>query len=262
MAHEHWIITPQGQIFAASWGAIDRSGNHPPIVLVHDSLGCVALWREFPSQLSEATGRAVVAYDRLGFGRSDSYPGQIPLGFVEEEADGVFATVCEWLGLSRYVLFGHSVGGGMAVVAAGRHPDRCEALITESAQAFVEDRTLQGIGEAKRAFAQAELLDRLRKYHGDKADWVLAAWTETWLSEGFRTWNLDTHLPRVNCPVLALHGERDEYASNRHPERIVSLTAGNSELEIFPDCGHVPHRERTALVLRAVVDFLSRTSGA
>lgn len=255
MAEEHWVDTPRGRLFAACW-RVEGGARRPPIVLLHDSLGCVALWRDVPARLSQATGRDVVAYDRLGFGRSDPHPDQLPLSFVSDEADDAFAAVRTRLGLERFVLFGHSVGGGMAVNAAGRYPQACQALITESAQAFVEDRTLQGIREAKRAFENEAQFDRLRKYHGEKADWVLNAWTGTWLSQAFRDWNLDASLPLVTCPTLAIHGAHDEYASNRHPERIAALTAGPAEVKIISDCGHLPHREMPETVIGAVAEFL------
>jgi pimeloyl-ACP methyl ester carboxylesterase len=260
MADDCWVETPKGRIFAALWHSVDASDERPPIVLFHDSLGCVALWRDFPLHLSQATGRRVIAYDRLGFGRSDPYPGRLGLDFVRDEAETGFAALRVHLGLERFVLFGHSVGGAMAVVSAGRDPENCAALVTESAQAFVEDRTREGVGDAKRRFSEAGQIDRLRKYHGDNAEWVLNAWTETWLSEAFRTWTLDDDLPRVSCPTLAIHGEFDEYASVRHPERIAASTAGPGEMEIIPGCGHVPHRETPDAVVRSVASFLSRAA--
>jgi pimeloyl-ACP methyl ester carboxylesterase len=135
----------------------------------------------------------------------------------------------------------------MAVCCAGAYGEDCQALITESAQAFVEDRTLEGIRVAKRNFDEPGQLDRLKKYHGEKAAWVLGAWVDTWLSPGFADWNLDEPLRQVRCPVLALHGEADEYGSSLHPERIARLTGGRPVL--LENCGHVPHREQTRIVL-------------
>lgn len=205
----------------------------------------------------QVTGREVVAYDRLGFGRSGAYPGPLPLSFVSDEASGSFKAVRHALELEQFVLFGHSVGGGMAIATAGNYPDVCVALLTESAQAFVEDRTLAGIRAAQEVFAQPQQLQRLFKYHGEKAPWVLNAWIETWLSEGFRDWNLDQALGRVTCPTLAIHGEQDEYGSIAHPQRIVTLTQGAAELSMLPGCGHVPHREHSDVVLERVRAFLS-----
>lgn len=256
------IDTGRGRLFARRWadetaGRRDDSPSGTPIVLLHDSLGCVELWRDFPERLAAATARDVIAYDRLGFGRSDAHPGRLHCDFIGDEARSDFRRVRETLELDAFVAFGHSVGGGMAVGCAAAYPDACRALVTESAQAFVEDRTIAGLLEAKRSFAQAGQLDRLRRYHGDKAAWVLSAWIDTWLARDFADWTLDDDLGRVRCPTLALHGEHDEYGSARHPERIAGLVHGRSALHLLPDCGHVPHRERPATVLGLVSPWLA-----
>ena len=247
-----FIEAPGGKRFVRIWGEPDSS---VPIILLHDSLGSVELWRDFPDRLAEATGRAVVAYDRLGFGRSDPYPGALDVDFIREEARSSLPALQAKLGLGRVVLFGHSVGGGMSVCAGATLPDSVVAVITESAQAFVEDRTLAGIREAEKGFAEPGQMDRLARYHGDKARWVLEAWTKTWLSPRFAGWTLDAELRRLRCAVLALHGDRDEYGSRLHPERIARLPPGGGEVVIFEGCGHVPHREKPELVLQAVAGF-------
>jgi pimeloyl-ACP methyl ester carboxylesterase len=144
----------------------------------------------------------------------------------------------------------------MAVAVAGTFPAQCHALVTVSAQAFVEDRTLEGIYEAKKNFIQLGQMERLRKYHGDEAEWVLNAWTGTWLSPGFAGWNLNEDLPKVQCPVLIIHGENDEYGSRRHPERIGALAAGPATIEILPECGHVPYREKENDLIAMIGTFL------
>ena len=253
---EHWIDTPHGQLFAQSWSPAEECAA--PIVLLHDSLGCVALWRDFPMRLAQASGRRVIAYDRLGFGRSSAYPGLLPASFVQDEALGSFQELCQKLKLNQFVVLGHSVGGGMAVGCAAVHQEACQGLITESAQAFVDAATLDGIRAAERQFAEPGQLERLQKYHGDKADWVLRAWIDTWLSDAFSQWNLDEQLSHVRCPLLSLHGDRDEYGSPLHPERITAQASGPASLQILADCGHVPHREYPDTVLAAVCTFLAK----
>lgn len=256
MPTENWIQTPQGQIYAAEWSANDTT-SLAPIILFHDSLGCVALWRDFPAQLAQITGRRVIAYDRLGFGQSDPYPGPLPLSFVSDEASGTFQTLYQARELEQFIAFGHSVGGGMAIACASSFQEQCLALITESAQTFVEDRTLAGIQQAQALFSDLKQRARLKKYHGDKAEWVLNAWINTWLSEGFCNWNLDQELDRITSPLLALHGDQDEYGSSAHPERMLAHTKGSAVMKILPNCGHVPHREQSNTVLKLIQDFLA-----
>ena len=260
-ATDHRIGTDQGTLFARRWVPGDVRRDSPaPIVLFHDSLGCVELWREFPEQLAVATRRSVVAYDRLGFGRSDEHPGPLPLTFIRDEAATVVPRLCDALGLDMIVPFGHSVGGGMAIATAARWPERCAAVVTESAQSFVEDRTRAGLEAARVEFARPGQLERLARYHGAKARWVLDAWIETWLSPEFADWHLDEDLGGVRCPALALHGDQDEYGSAEHPGRIARLTQGPSSAMILEGCGHVPHREQPARVLSEVTRFLTAHS--
>lgn len=253
-----WVEHPRGRIFVREWTPPGAAGGvaGSPIVLFHDSLGCVELWREFPAELCVATGRRVIAYDRLGFGKSDARAERPGLDFIADEARTYFPVVREQLGLHRFVAFGHSVGGGMAINCAAAAGGDCEALVTEAAQVFPEDRTLRSIAEAKGQFADAGQLQRLEKYHGDKARWVLEAWTENWLHPGFAAWTLEPVLPRVRCPVLAIHGIHDEYGSTCHPEMIGRLSSGPAQVEILPETWHVPHRERPAEVLALVSGFI------
>lgn len=252
-----WIDTRHGRLFAKTWSAPADSIGKPPVVLFHDSLGCVGLWRDFPERLSQATGRGVVAYDRLGFGRSDPHPARLNNDFVQAEARETLPVLLDQLGIESFVAFGHSVGGGMAAVCAGEFQSRCRALITVSAQAFVEDRTLEGIRTARQLFEQAGQLERLGKYHGDKAAWVLSAWIDTWLAPGFAAWNLDADLSRVRCPALIVHGEQDEYGSVRHPQRIASMIRSPVAVEILANCAHVPHREKPDVLMNLVGRFLA-----
>jgi pimeloyl-ACP methyl ester carboxylesterase len=250
-----YVEGPGGRLFVRVWG--DPGARGPaPILLFHDSLGSVALWRDFPARVATATGRAVVAYDRLGFGRSDPHPSRLAPGFVRDEAHAALPALRAALGMERLVLFGHSVGGGMAVSAAAAFPEATAAVITESAQAFVEDVTLAGVRDAKAAFAEPGQIERLARWHGDKARWVLDAWIETWLDPARADWSLDADLRGVRAPVLALHGDRDEFGSAAHPQRIGALPPAPGRVVLIDDCGHVPHREKPDLVLETVSGFL------
>jgi len=252
---QHSIDTPAGTLHAESWSPVNAQGV--PIVLLHDSLGCVALWRDFPAQLAQASGHRVIAYDRLGFGRSAAHPGLLRRGFVEAEVHEGFAALRRQLAIDDFIVFGHSVGGGMAVGCAAAYAEHCRGLVTESAQAFVEARTLEGIRAADRQFAEPGQLERLARYHGDKAEWVLRAWVDNWLSADFADWHLVGLLAQLRCPLLSLHGDNDEFGSLAHPERFTQLAGGPSRMRVLADCGHVPHREQADQVLREVLRFLA-----
>ena len=254
-AQDTWVQGPGGRLFVRIWSP-DMPTALAPIVLFHDSLGCVELWRRFPEQLCAHTGRQVIAYDRLGFGQSDARHAKLPLDFIAQEAETDFAAVRQQLGIGRFTLFGHSVGGGMAVHCAARFSDDCVALMTESAQAFVEDKTIQGLEDARALFQDPGQVARLKKYHGEKAEWILDAWINTWLSPAFAAWSLKPVLPQVTCPVLVIHGRDDEYGSPRHPELIGQLAGGASQVEIMADTRHVPHREQAEAVVSLITGFL------
>jgi pimeloyl-ACP methyl ester carboxylesterase len=254
-SEDRFVAVPGGRVFVRTWTPRAGSGDSP-VVLLHDSLGCVELWRDFPEMLACRLARQVIAYDRLGFGRSGARRELPSVNFIREEAQVFFPAVRNALGHTGYALFGHSVGGAMALVIAASPQEPCRAVVSESAQAFVEGRTLAGIRQAAARFELPEQLAKLARWHGDKAPWVLRAWADVWLSPAFAAWSLEPDLPHVRCPVLAIHGDQDEYGSVEFPRLIGSRTGGPSEVAILEGCGHVPHRERPEDVLDRVALFL------
>jgi pimeloyl-ACP methyl ester carboxylesterase len=226
-----------------------------PLLLLHDSLGSVELWRDFPEQLAVATGRTVIAYDRLGYGKSDPNPELPDDSVVESEAETV-AQLLDDLGIERCVVFGHSIGGEMAVACAARLPQRITAVIAESAQCWLEEETLAAIRAGRAQFDDPEQLERLQKYHGDKAQWVLDAWAATWLRPSMRGWSILPEAAKVRCPLLAIHGDNDGFTSVEQPRKLAVTVRGESRVEIIEGCGHIPHREQPELVLKVVGEFL------
>jgi pimeloyl-ACP methyl ester carboxylesterase len=263
---EYQLSVSGSTVYAKQWQP-DELSSVVPIVMLHDSLGCVDLWRDYPALLAQAFGRSVIAYDRLGFGRSDLRVGLPSIDFIKEEAEYYFPQIKKQLGLDNYLLLGHSVGGGMAINIAARDAD-CLGVITLAAQAFVEKETLAGIEKAKALFQQPEQVKRLAKWHkvnakvGGQSDvkalWVLNAWIEVWLSKAFLTWSLADCIDKVLCPVLALHGEHDEYGTQAFPQFIAERVSGASKYLILEDCGHIPHREKTAEVNHAISTFIKQ----
>lgn len=255
---DHRIQSASGRLHARRWIAPPGTGGaRAPIILLHDSLGSVALWREFPAQLAQATGRSVVAYDRLGYGQSDPHPATQDLDFVLDEARVGFPALRAALGIDDFILFGHSIGGGMAIACAAAWPDACRALVVESSQLFVEPHTLDGIRQAEALFAQPGQLARLAKYHGDKAEWALRAWIDTWFDPGFAGFNLDAQLQRVRCPLLAIYADNDAYGTLAHPARIERELRTPMTLQVMEGCGHFPHREQGVAVAQVTASWLA-----
>ena len=252
---DRFVEVPGGRVFVRCWQPAEAKST-VPVILLHDSLGSVAQWRDFPLQLAERLQRPVIAYDRLGFGQSSARSTLPSANFIVEEAEVIFPALCQSMDITRFCLLGHSVGGVMALTIAASQGEACEATITLAAQAFVEERTLAGIRAAQQQFAQAAVFNRLIKWHGDKAHWVLDAWTGTWLSPAFRGWTIDAWLPRIHSAVLAIHGDSDEYGSIAFPQRIAAGVAGPSKQVIIPTCGHLPHAEQPAQVLDLIVGFI------
>jgi pimeloyl-ACP methyl ester carboxylesterase len=206
--------------------------------------------------LAQRLRRPVIAYDRLGFGRSDARTRLPGTDFIEREAEVYFPALCDQLGLSGFSLFGHSVGGGMAVTIAARMQTMCRSAVVVSAQAYVEQRTIDGVRQAKQFFGEPEQFARLTRWHGTKADWVLRAWTDVWLSDAFQCWSLKTELHQIECPMLVIHGEEDEYGSLAFPQFIADHSRADTTVMILAKCGHSPHQTHTSDVLDMVYGFL------
>ncbi len=231
--------------------------GRPSLVLLHDSLGCIALWRDFPRLLGEATHCNVIAYDRPGYGRSG--PFVVPVRdktYLEQEAD-MLAALLEYWHIERPVLFGHSDGGSIALIAAAKYAPKIAAVITEGAHIFVEDITLSGIRQAVIDYQTTELPLKLARYHGDKTEAMFRAWADTWLSDAFRDWNISSWLPGVICHSLIIQGEGDEYGTIKQVEDIVRLTTGKSMPLIIPGVQHSPHREVPRLIIDKAATFMA-----
>ena len=243
-----------GSLFTSSWTPQDlRSAI--PILLLHDSLGSVELWRDFPEQLADSTRRTVIAYDRLGYGKSDANPELPDDNVVESESETV-AQLLDALDIERCIVFGHSIGGEMAVACAARLPGRVSAVVAESAQCWLEEQTLAAIRAGRAQFDDPEQMQRLRKYHGDKAQWVLDAWAATWLRPSMRNWSILPEAARVRCPLLTIHGDNDGFTSVDQPRKLAEAVAGPSRVEIIAGCGHIPHREQPERVLSILAGFM------
>lgn len=261
---DHNIVTPHGRLFARLWAPpaqAETSSSIPPLILFHESTGSVEQWRDFPAHLAAVSGRTVIAYDRLGFGKSDAHPRRLTRDFMRDEARDFLPALLAHFKISTFVALGHSVGGEIAVATAAAMPERVRAVITISAQSFVEAETLAGVRAAKIAFADPQRFARVTRHHGDKARWVLEAWLDTWLDPDFADWTLDADLARLTCPVMAIHGSDDEFGTTAHPRRITNVPTSPTRLELLEGVGHIPYREDPELVLGLVADFLATLAG-
>lgn len=232
--------------------------GRPTIVFLHDSLGCVQLWRDFPQKLAEATNCNILVYDRLGYGKSEPMPThERSTNYLELEAD-VLNDLLTTLEIDNTILFGHSDGGSIALIAASKYPTRIKAVICEAAHIFVEEATLKGVHEAIKAYKTTNLPERLQKYHGNKVQILFKAWTETWISSNYRDWNIEHFLPHITCPLLFIQGEADEYGTLEQVKKTISQVSGRVEKYIIPHVGHTPHKESPQQVLDKSAQFINQ----
>lgn len=228
----------------------------PTVIFLHDSLGCIELWRDFPTRVGEAAGCNILVYDRQGYGKSAPFTTtERTNNYLEAEAD-ILYMLMEQCSIPKAVLFGHSDGGSIALIAAAKYTELIKGVVTEGAHIFVEDITLNGIREAVQMYQTTNLRERLQKYHGDKTDAVFEAWTKTWLADRFKSWNIEHFLPQIKCPVLVIQGEDDEYGSIAQVNGIVEQVAGVAHKWMIPSIGHTPHKEASAIVLERSVSFI------
>ncbi len=234
------------------------SDDDATLVFLHEGLGSIGQWRDFPERLVERTGQPALLYDRWGYGGSDPLTLPRPRDYLEREAEDALPAVLDAAGVDRPLLIGHSDGGSIALLFAAAYPEVPVAAITEAAHVFVEEVTLTGIREAEAVFREKGLLDRLARYHGAKTETVFRAWTETWFRADFRDWNMVARLPDITCPLLVMQGADDQYGTALQVETIVADSTGPAEACLVPGCGHAPHLERPDEVLDLMADYIAR----
>jgi pimeloyl-ACP methyl ester carboxylesterase len=255
---ERTTIKVAGERLAVVMLRPDHATDGPPLLFLHEGLGCIALWKDFPAALCRSLDRQGIVYDRQGYGRSDPLERPRDPRYLHDEAYRVLPAVLDALDVARAILIGHSDGATIALLAAGAFPDRVAAIVCEAAHVFVEEITLAGIRAAGEAFAGGDLRRRLQRYHGEKTDATFAAWHDTWLSPAFRGWSIEAELPRVTCPALVLQGEDDEYGTPAQVAAIARGVSGPVDAALIPGCAHVPHHQARADVTARIERFLER----
>ncbi len=241
------------------WIAPERTGSDL-LVFLHEGLGSVSMWKDWPAQVCAAARCRGLVFSRYGYGSSTPRPHgeKWPVGFMHEQARDALPALFQALGLAdeRPVLFGHSDGGSIALLYAAMYPDRVKAIAVAAPHIFVEDITISNIEQARDAYLNTDLPQKLGRYHQDP-DSAFWGWNDIWLNPEFRAWNIESYLDKIKCPVLAIQGEGDEYGTLEQIRGIQRL-APQTELCIIPDCGHSPHRDQPATVIDAVSAFLNK----
>ena len=221
------------------------------LVFLHDALGSIAQWKDFPARLALRCGRETIVYERQGHGRSDPLTEKREAAYLHREALEVLPPLLGQLQVEKPVLFGHSDGGTIALLyAAHHHPS---AIITEAAHVFVEATTLAGIRQAVEK--RESLAHRLRRYQGEQTEALFDAWADTWLNPSFRSWDITGELAGIGCPALIIQGEDDEYGTSRQVEAIAGGIGKQAVSLLIPGCGHFPHREKPEVVLHLATHF-------
>lgn len=237
--------------------ADQRAPGSVPLVLLHEGLGSVSMWREFPAALATRTGSRVMAYSRFGHGQSEPPAQPHTIDFMHEEA-ALLPRILDEAGIEQASLFGHSDGGSIALIAAALSPARVASLVLEAPHVFVEDISTASIERTTANYQTGDLRSRLVRHH-DNVDVAFRGWSDVWLDPAFRAWNLESLLPRITCPTLVIQGEQDEYGTLRQVDAIGRQVGGPVETVVLQRCGHAPHRDQPEAVLAAVSRFVSAT---
>jgi pimeloyl-ACP methyl ester carboxylesterase len=251
----HGTIVADGKrLEAAAYGP--PPGAAPTIVLLHEGLGCVALWRGFPKELAEATGFGVFAYSRAGNGRSDPVDLPRPLDYMTREARFSLPAVLGAIGFRHGVLIGHSDGASIAAIYAGEHQDeRVRGLVLMAPHLFAEEPGLASIAEAKRAYETGDLRAKLAKYHAH-VDSAFLGWNGAWLDPGFKAWNIEAFVDRWRAPALVIQGADDQYGTLAQVRAIETRSPRPVDTLILDGCRHSPHLEQPEATLEATAAFL------
>jgi pimeloyl-ACP methyl ester carboxylesterase len=235
------------------------AGSSRTLVFLHEGLGSVAMWRDFPLKAAQATGCSAIVYSRYGYGQSDVLQAPHGVDYMHREALESLPELLANLEVRDPVLVGHSDGGSIALIHAAVHRG-VAGVVAMAPHVFVEDVSVASIAEAKTAFQTTDLPQKLGRYHADagKTFW---GWNDIWLHPDFRAWNIEECLPKISCPVLAIQGFDDEYGTMAQLEAIARQAGGPVELLRLANCRHSPHRDQPAVVIEAMSRFIDRLDG-
>lgn len=227
------------------------------LVLLHEGLGCVALWKAFPQRLAELTGCGVLAYSRAGYGASDPVTLPRPLSYMHEEAREILPRVLDAANVQRAVLIGHSDGASIALINAAAVVDpRVRGLVLMAPHVFTEPMGLDSIRTAREAWQSGSLRQGLARYHRH-VDVAFQGWNDAWLDPDFAAWNLQGFIPGIQCPSLLLQGRQDQYGTHKQLDAIEAGCSGPCQVVWLDHCGHSPHREQPEVTLETIRHFVA-----
>jgi len=232
----------------------------PELVFLHEGLGSISLWKDFPARVAAATGCPATVYSRYGHGASDPLTEPRPVHFMHDEALKSLPDLLAQLHIDKPILIGHSDGGSIALIFAGSNQagthGRVRGLILLAPHVFVEDLSIASIAQAKVNFETTNLPEKLARHHRDAAR-TFWGWNDIWLHPDFRAWNIEEYLPRIRCPILAIQGLDDEYGTMAQVQAIKAQSGGPVEILALEKCGHSAHRDQPDTVLRAIAKFVT-----
>ncbi len=248
-------LTAAGHRLEYAWLGPD-SDEAPTLVFLHEGLGSLATWKDFPNEVAAATGCGAFLYSRWGYGKSDPRIGPCNEHYLRDEALMALPQVLSQMRIQHPILIGHSDGASLALIYAGANSNDVRGLVLEAPHVFVEDITLAGIKRAGQLYKSTGLPQRLARYHGDQADTVFQNWYDTWTRADFRKWNIEDSLSAICCPLLIIQGEDDEYGTIKQVDAIRTQVSGSVEVQMLPDCGHAPHRDQREVTINAIIRFV------
>jgi pimeloyl-ACP methyl ester carboxylesterase len=236
-------------------GAADSP--HPVVVFLHEGLGSIAMWKDFPQRLCAAAGLRGLVFSRYGYGNSTPRPSaeRWPVDFMQRQAHEVLPLFLDAVGVERPWLFGHSDGGSIALLYAARYPDRVSGIAVVAPHIFVEDITVGNIRKAREQYMQHDLRARLGRHHAD-VDSAFWGWNDVWLDPAFRAFNIEADLPAIACPVIALQGVDDEYGTLEQI-RGIQRRVPATRIVVLAQCGHSPHRDQPQALIQEVAQFIT-----
>lgn len=230
--------------------------GRPTLVFLHEGLGSVALWKDFPSALAARTGCDALIYSRHGNGFSPVLSEPRDSSYMHDEALRALPEVLERYEIERPILIGHSDGASIALIYAGTYPENLRAIVVEAPHVFVEECSTQSIAAIRREYETTSLRDRMARYHAD-ADRTFYGWNDVWLSPEFANWNIESHLERIRVPILAIQGTEDQYGTIAQIETIARRAPVGVDRLMLARCGHAPHLDRRDIVEAAIAGWLS-----